>query len=41
MTFADRDGERLTGHTPREYVSDVVERAYQESLAQQRAVFGA
>ena len=41
VTFADRDGERLTGHTPREYVSDVVERAYQESLAQQRAVFGA
>ena len=41
VTFADREGERLTGHTPREYVSDLVERAYQESLAQQRAVFGA
>ena len=41
VTFADREGERLTGHTPREYVSDLVERAYRESLAQQRAVFGA
>lgn len=30
----------ITGLTPREYVSDDVEAAYAESLAQQRAVFG-
>ena len=30
----------LTGNTPRAYVSDLVEQAYAESLAQQRAVFG-
>jgi hypothetical protein len=33
-------GVTLTGLTPREYVSDAVEKAYADTLAQQRAVFG-
>ena len=35
-----RNRVTLTGRTPREFISDDVERAYAESLAQQKAVFG-
>ena len=33
-------GAVITGRTPRRYVSDLVESAYEEAMKQQRAVFG-
>ena len=38
--FGEPRGQMLTGNTPRDYVSDVVENAYRSTLEQQRVVFG-